>query len=287
MKLLSPVTTQHRDATSCATWRAAAGCSATPPSSSSSTDALLRFGGAGQGAAQPHERRAVHRPAGGARLRDRSTSTTRASSPSCCSRSRSTRRQLFAGLYLGLAAAARRGVPRRRRLLPFACHGVDEPRSCASRSPCSAGGGRGAHRSSSSRSPSLVAAARRRPGAAAGDGDRALARRAPCSTTASCSLLACLFADYPIERPMLGLMLANPVDLARVVLLLRFDVSALMGYTGAVFAAVLRRRAAALAVARARWPPGWRCRVLLGAARASGAGLLIVARPLLPDHLTQ
>lgn len=44
-----------------------------------------------------------------------------------------------------------------------------------------------------------------------------------------------LFSDYPIERPLLGLMLANPVDLARVLLLLRLDVAALMGYTGAVF----------------------------------------------------
>jgi Cu-processing system permease protein len=30
-------------------------------------------------------------------------------------------------------------------------------------------------------------------------------------------------------------MVANPVDLARVVLLLQFDVSALMGYTGAAY----------------------------------------------------
>jgi Cu-processing system permease protein len=48
-------------------------------------------------------------------------------------------------------------------------------------------------------------------------------------------LLSMLFADYPLERPLLGLVLANPVDLARVVLLLRFDTSALMGYTGAIF----------------------------------------------------
>jgi Cu-processing system permease protein len=48
-------------------------------------------------------------------------------------------------------------------------------------------------------------------------------------------LLAMVFADYPLERPLLALMLANPVDLARVALLLRLDVSALMGYTGAVF----------------------------------------------------
>ena len=48
-------------------------------------------------------------------------------------------------------------------------------------------------------------------------------------------LVATMFADYPLERPMLALMLLNPVDLARVVLLLQFDVAALMGYTGAVF----------------------------------------------------
>ena len=43
------------------------------------------------------------------------------------------------------------------------------------------------------------------------------------------------FADYPLERAMLALTLANPIDLARVTLLLQLDVSALMGYTGAVF----------------------------------------------------
>jgi len=40
---------------------------------------------------------------------------------------------------------------------------------------------------------------------------------------------------YPLERPLLAVILMNPVDLARVVLMLNFDVSALMGYTGAVF----------------------------------------------------
>lgn len=43
------------------------------------------------------------------------------------------------------------------------------------------------------------------------------------------------FSDYPLERPLLALTLANPIDLARVALLLQLDVSALMGYTGAVF----------------------------------------------------
>jgi Cu-processing system permease protein len=43
------------------------------------------------------------------------------------------------------------------------------------------------------------------------------------------------FYAWPLERPLLVLMILNPVDLARVVLMLNFDVSALMGYTGAVF----------------------------------------------------
>ncbi len=48
-------------------------------------------------------------------------------------------------------------------------------------------------------------------------------------------LLATMFGDYPLERSLLALMFANPIDLGRVVLLLRFDISALMGYTGAIF----------------------------------------------------
>lgn len=36
------------------------------------------------------------------------------------------------------------------------------------------------------------------------------------------------------ERPMLALMLGNPVDLARSVIILQSDTAALMGYTGAV-----------------------------------------------------
>ena len=43
------------------------------------------------------------------------------------------------------------------------------------------------------------------------------------------------FDGHPLERPMLALTLANPIDLARVTLLLQLDVSALMGYTGAAF----------------------------------------------------
>jgi Cu-processing system permease protein len=48
-------------------------------------------------------------------------------------------------------------------------------------------------------------------------------------------LVATTFSDYPLELPLLGLTLLNPVDLGRVLLLLRVDAAALMGYTGAVF----------------------------------------------------
>lgn len=46
-----------------------------------------------------------------------------------------------------------------------------------------------------------------------------------------------LFAlrDYPLEKLVLILSLANPVDLGRILMLLQFDIAALMGYTGAVF----------------------------------------------------
>lgn len=40
---------------------------------------------------------------------------------------------------------------------------------------------------------------------------------------------------YPLERPMLAAMVLNPVDLARVMILMAVDASALLGYTGAVF----------------------------------------------------
>ena len=43
------------------------------------------------------------------------------------------------------------------------------------------------------------------------------------------------FADYPLEKPMLVLSGLNPIDMGRILILLKMDVSALMGYTGAVF----------------------------------------------------
>jgi len=43
------------------------------------------------------------------------------------------------------------------------------------------------------------------------------------------------FSDYPMEKLTLALISFNPVDLARVLILLKLDLSALMGYTGAFF----------------------------------------------------
>lgn len=43
------------------------------------------------------------------------------------------------------------------------------------------------------------------------------------------------FQDYPLERIMVFLSFLNPIDLGRVQILLKMDISALMGYTGAIF----------------------------------------------------
>jgi Cu-processing system permease protein len=43
------------------------------------------------------------------------------------------------------------------------------------------------------------------------------------------------FSDYPLEKVTIALVALNPVDLARIILLLQLDISALMGYTGAFY----------------------------------------------------
>ncbi|MBP9582602.1 MAG: ABC transporter permease subunit [Ignavibacterium sp.] len=43
------------------------------------------------------------------------------------------------------------------------------------------------------------------------------------------------FRDYPIENIVLAISLLNPIDLGRIMFILNFDISALMGYTGALF----------------------------------------------------
>jgi Cu-processing system permease protein len=44
-----------------------------------------------------------------------------------------------------------------------------------------------------------------------------------------------LLGDFPMEGPVIALSMLNPIDLGRILLLLNFDLSALMGFTGAVF----------------------------------------------------
>lgn len=48
-------------------------------------------------------------------------------------------------------------------------------------------------------------------------------------------LLLAYFSDYPLEKFAVGAALFNPIDLSRILILLKLDISALMGYTGAVF----------------------------------------------------
>lgn len=47
-------------------------------------------------------------------------------------------------------------------------------------------------------------------------------------------LLLFLFRDYPLDKFTIGVVLTNPIDLARILLTMQLDVSAMMGYTGAV-----------------------------------------------------
>ncbi len=44
-----------------------------------------------------------------------------------------------------------------------------------------------------------------------------------------------LFEDYPLEKLSLFGTLLNPIDLSRTLILLKLDISALLGYTGAIF----------------------------------------------------
>ncbi len=44
-----------------------------------------------------------------------------------------------------------------------------------------------------------------------------------------------LFNDYPLDKFSLITTMLNPIDLSRILILLKLDISALLGYTGAVF----------------------------------------------------
>lgn len=43
------------------------------------------------------------------------------------------------------------------------------------------------------------------------------------------------FSDYPLEKATLALVGLNPIDLARIMILLKMDIAALMGFTGAFY----------------------------------------------------
>ena len=61
-----------------------------------------------------------------------------------------------------------------------------------------------------------------------------------------CLFILFQFSDYPIEGPMMALLMLNPIDLARFQVILRLDVSAMMGYSGAVFKAFLGKESGSL-----------------------------------------
>ena len=44
-----------------------------------------------------------------------------------------------------------------------------------------------------------------------------------------------VFSDYPLEKIVILLTTFNPIDLARILVLMQLDISALMGFTGAVY----------------------------------------------------
>lgn len=48
-------------------------------------------------------------------------------------------------------------------------------------------------------------------------------------------LILFAFSDYPLEKLTLLLSSLNPIDLGRIFIMLKMDVSALMGYTGALY----------------------------------------------------
>jgi Cu-processing system permease protein len=48
-------------------------------------------------------------------------------------------------------------------------------------------------------------------------------------------ILLLVLDDYPLDKLALSATIFNPIDLSRILILLKLDISALLGYTGAVF----------------------------------------------------
>ena len=48
-------------------------------------------------------------------------------------------------------------------------------------------------------------------------------------------LILLLFHEYPMEKTSIAISIFNPIDLSRTLMMLKLDIAALLGYTGAVF----------------------------------------------------
>ncbi len=141
------------------------------------------------------------------------------------------RRQLFSGLYLGLAASLSAAFVL-GTAVPFLLHGMDSPDGWGTLGAiCLAGS---ALTWISVALAFLVAL--RLEDRMKGLATVILGWLALAVVYDGAVLLALnAFSDLPAEPGLLAATVANPVDLARVVLLLRFDIAALMGYTGEAF----------------------------------------------------
>jgi Cu-processing system permease protein len=61
-------------------------------------------------------------------------------------------------------------------------------------------------------------------------------------------LLLLIFREYPLENLSIFLVFLNPIDLARILILMKLDISAMMGYTGAVLQKFLGSQMGAVAI---------------------------------------
>ena len=52
-------------------------------------------------------------------------------------------------------------------------------------------------------------------------------------------LLLLGFKEYPLDKMTISMIMLNPIDLARILILMKLDMSAMMGYTGAVLSSFL------------------------------------------------
>ena len=54
-------------------------------------------------------------------------------------------------------------------------------------------------------------------------------------------LMLLVLKDYPLDKFTISMVVLNPIDLARILILMKLDMSAMMGYTGAVLSKFLGR----------------------------------------------